>query len=187
MSLEVTPGLSVPVDVDLVGLQRALQQGLRGQHHLHLAGADAEGEGPEGAVRGGVRVTADDGHARLRQPQFRADDVHDALPVRAEGVQRDAELPAVARELGQLEAGLLVEDGQGAVVGRRAVVRGGDGALRVAHGQAAASKTFEGLWAGDLVDELEVDSEDRGSPGLLEDDVVVPDLSGRVCAARLRY
>ena len=188
MSLAVTPGAERAVDADLVGLERTLQQRLRGQHHLHLAGADAEGQRAEGAVGGGVGVAADDGHARLGQAQLRADDVDDALPVRAERVERHAELVAVGLQLGQLEAGLLVEDGQRAVVGRRGVIRGGDGALGMAHAQAAASKTLEGLRAGDLVHEVEVDAEDRGSPGLLVDDMVVPDLldecARRACGAR---
>ena len=171
------------LDADLVGLEWTLQQRLRGEHHLDLAGADAEGQRAERAVRGRVRVAADDGHARLGQAQLRADDVDDALPVGAERVERHPELLAVGSQLGQLEGGLLVEDGQRAVVRRRGVIRRGDGPLWVAHGQAATSKTFEGLRAGDLVDEVEVDAKDRGSPGLLVDDMVVPDLLDE-CARR---
>ena len=44
----------------------------------------------------GVRVAADDRHARLGQPELRADDVHDALLDVAERVQADAELLGVA-------------------------------------------------------------------------------------------
>ncbi len=176
MSLEVTPGGQPAVHADLVGAQLTLQQGLGGQHHLHLAGADAEGQRAEGAVGGGVGVAADDGHAGLRQAQLRADDVDDALAVRPERVERDAELLAVGLQLGQLEAGLLIEDGQRAVVRGRGVVRGGDGALGVADGEATAAQSLERLWAGDLVDEVEVDAEHGRRAGLLQDDVVVPDL-----------
>ena len=42
------------------------------------------------------RVAADDGHARLGEPELRADDVHDALLGVAQRVQPDAELRAVA-------------------------------------------------------------------------------------------
>jgi hypothetical protein len=42
--------------------------------------------------------------------------------------------------------------------------------------EAAPTKALEGLRAGDLVDEVEVDADDSGSAGLGEDDVVVPDL-----------
>ena len=40
---------------------RVGQQALRGQHVPDLAGADAEGQGAEGAVGAGVAVAADDG------------------------------------------------------------------------------------------------------------------------------
>ena len=86
-------------DAHLARLGLALQQALRGQHVLDLARADAEGERAERAVRGGVAVAADDGHARLGEPEFRADDVDDALVRAVQAVQRDAELAAVVFEL----------------------------------------------------------------------------------------
>ena len=51
---------STLISIDLGTL---LLQGLRGQHVLDFAGADAEGEGSKGAVRAGVAVAADDGLA----------------------------------------------------------------------------------------------------------------------------
>jgi hypothetical protein len=45
-----------------------------------------------------VAVAARDRHARLREAQLRADDVHDALLRRAEVVTADAEVAAVALE-----------------------------------------------------------------------------------------
>ena len=56
-----------------------LRQRLRGQHVLDLGGADAEGQRAERAMRGGVRVAADDGHAGLGDAELRADHVHDPL------------------------------------------------------------------------------------------------------------
>ena len=67
------------VDAQLQRLGLRLQQRLRGQHVLDFAGADAEGQRAERAVRGGVAVAADDRHARLRVAQLGADDVDDAL------------------------------------------------------------------------------------------------------------
>jgi hypothetical protein len=52
----------------------------------------------------------------------------------------------------------------------------GDRPLGVAHGQAATAKTREGLRAGDLVDEVEVDTQHGRGARLVEDDVLVPDL-----------
>ena len=42
--------------------------------------------------------------------------------------------------------------------------------------EAALAEALERLRAGDLVDEVEVDAEDGRGAGLVEDDVVVPDL-----------
>jgi serine/threonine protein kinase len=64
-------------------------------HVLHLAGADAESQGPEGAVRRGVAVAADHGHARLRGPQLRPDHMHDALMRALQPVQLDAVRAAI--------------------------------------------------------------------------------------------
>ena len=85
------------VDADLHRLGPGLRQRLGRQDVLDLAGADAEGQRAERAVGAGVAVAADDGHARLGQAQFRADDVDDALPPGVEVVERDAELLAVLR------------------------------------------------------------------------------------------
>jgi hypothetical protein len=73
------PGGSVAVDPDQHVLGLLGQQGLRGQHVLDLAGADAVGQRAEGAVRAGVAVAADHRHAGQRGALLRADDVHDAL------------------------------------------------------------------------------------------------------------
>ena len=50
----------------------------------------------ERPVGGGVRVTADHGHARLGQSELRADDVHDALVEITQAVDPDTELRRVA-------------------------------------------------------------------------------------------
>ena len=69
--------LAVDAHQHVLGL--ALDQRLRGQHMLDLGGADAVRQRAEGAVRRGVAVAADDGHARQREALLRADDVDDAL------------------------------------------------------------------------------------------------------------
>ena len=169
-------GREPAVDPDLVGLRSALEQRLGREDHLDLARPDPERERPERAVGRGVRVAADDRHPGLGQAQLGADDVDDALARRAEAVERDAELRAVARQLVDLGRGHRVGDRQGARVGRRRVVGGRDGPLRVADRQAAGAEARERLRRGDLVDEMEVDREDGRRARLLDDDVVVPDL-----------
>src|SRR5204863_9468280 len=108
---------------------------LRRQAMLDLAGADAEGEGAEGSVGGGVRVATDNRHAGLRDAELGADDVHDALAIGPQRVDRDAELLAVALKRLDLQARQLVADVDrgGGAVGGDVVVGGGQRAVRPPH------------------------------------------------------
>ena len=129
---------------------------------LDLAGADAVRQRPEGAVGRGVAVAADDGHARLGQTKLRPDHVDDPLRVRAQGVERDAELAAVVGELRDLGGRHRVDDREAARRGGRGMVRGRHRPVRAPHGQTALAQAGERLGAGDLVDEVQVDREDGG-------------------------
>ena len=64
MSLAETPGQSCPSTRTSQVLGLRCKQALRGQDVLDFAGADAKGQRAKRAVRGGVAVAADDGHAR---------------------------------------------------------------------------------------------------------------------------
>ena len=170
------PGVQRPLDPQFERLRLGLPQRLRGEHVLHLARADAEGERPQGAVRGGVAVAADDRHARLGDSQFRADHVHDALIGITQIEQAHAELEAVVAE----RVDLLLRDRIGdrkPPVGRGDVVVGcGEGGIRPPHAAAGQSQPLEGLRAGHFVDEVPVDVEQRQFAGRGADDVGVPDL-----------
>ena len=87
-SFAVTPKPSSPVVADPHRARPVLDHALRRQHVLDLARADPERERPERAVRRGVRVAADDRHARLGHAQLGADHVHDPLPLGAQRVER---------------------------------------------------------------------------------------------------
>ena len=52
------------VHLDAADLELVHREALRGEDVAHLRRADAEGDGAERAVRGGVRVAAADRHAR---------------------------------------------------------------------------------------------------------------------------
>jgi len=149
---------------------------LRGENVLDFAGADAEGERAERAVRGGVAVSADNGLARLCDAEFRADDVHDALIFAVHVEQADASFAAILFEGFKLQLGVLVEDGEGAVGGGDRVVHDGEGEIRAADFAAFGAETSEGLRGGAFVDEVAVNVDNRGFAGLLADEVSVPDL-----------
>ena len=56
-----------------------LRQALRRQHLLNLAGANAKRQRAECSMSTRVAIAANNSHPRLRQPEFRANDVHDSL------------------------------------------------------------------------------------------------------------
>src|SRR5207249_10768224 len=67
------------VDAKLHVARLALEQCLGSENVTHLRRADSERQRAERAVRAGVAVTADDGHAGLSEALLRPDDVHDSL------------------------------------------------------------------------------------------------------------
>ena len=112
MSFAVTPVFSEPLTLHAERFRGRCSRHCDGEHVFHFAGADAEGQRADRAVRGRVAVAADHGHAGLRQAQLRPDDVHDALMARMHAVVRDAELLAVLFQLRDLIGGDRIEDGQ---------------------------------------------------------------------------
>ena len=155
-------GGQAAVDGDRHRLRLRLHQGLGGEHVLDLGGADAERDRAERAVGAGVGVAADDRHAGLGEAELRADHVHDALLDVAERVQADAELLGVAAQRLDLGPGDRVGDRLVPVEGRDVVVLGGEGEVGTAYGPAGEAQAVEGLGAGHLVDEVEVDVEQVG-------------------------
>src|SRR3954451_2675628 len=161
-------------DLDRHRLGSLQRQGLRGEHMLDLAGADAERERAERAVRARVAVSADDGHAGLGQTELRADDVDDALVGVAHRMQPDAELRAVlSQRLDLLAADRILDR---TVSGGDVVVLSGDGEVRTSYDAVGRSQAVEGLWAGDLVDQVQVDVEQVGLVVGGAYGVCVPDL-----------
>ena len=155
------------VDGDRHRLRPVHGQRLGGEHVLDLAGADAERERAERAVRGGVRVAADDRHARLGDPELRADDVDDALLGVAHRVDAHAELGAVLAQRLDLGAADLVLDRTRSeqrqrVVGRGVVVLGGQREIGTVHRAAGQPKAVERLRARHLVHEVHVDVQQVG-------------------------
>ena len=159
------------------GLEGSHRQGLSGEHVLNLAGADAEGQRAERAVRGGVGVAAHDRHAGLGQAQLRANDVDDSLVGVAQGVQADAELLGVLTQGVDLGAARNVRDGQVDVDRGRVVILGRDRQIGAANLSSREAQALERLGARHFVHEVEVDVEQVGGAVLpLGHDVVSPHL-----------
>src|SRR6185369_1120725 len=94
-----------PTDVNQHSFRLALGQALRGQNMLDLGSAHAESQCSKSAMGAGVAVAADDCHARLSEPEFRTDDVHDALVRRVHIKQWNPELPAILLQSLNLKRG----------------------------------------------------------------------------------
>ena len=144
-------GLEGALNVDGHGLEACQGQGLGGHDVLHLGGADTEGQRTERTVSGGVGVTADDGHAGHGQAELRADHVHNALFLVAQGVDAHAEFLGVAAQGLNLGAAGQVGDGAEDVVGGGVVILGGDGQVETAQGAVLDAQALEGLGRGHFV------------------------------------
>src|SRR5579872_2444954 len=166
----------IAVDLDQHVLRAALDQRLRRQHVLDFGGADAKGQRAERAVRRGVAVAANDGHARLGHALFGADDVDDALADVVDAVILDAEFLDVAFERFDLLARFRFLDAARTVGRRHVVVGDRDRRVGTAHAAARGAQAFEGLRAGDLVDEVAVDIKEARPVGLGVDEMAFPDL-----------
>ena len=180
MSLALQPARQRAVDLHEQVLRLPGEQRLRGQHVLDLARADAVRERAEGAVRRGVRVAADDRHARQRRALLGPDHVHDALaPVEEGEVRRRADGADVRVQCRHLLARDRVDDAVVAPLparGRRVVVGRGDDRTHPPRLAPCQPQPFEGLRARHLVHQVAVDVEHRRAIGLGVDDVVVPQL-----------
>src|ERR1700730_2052467 len=107
--------------------------------------SDAEGERAKRAMGAGVTVAADDGHARLREPQFGADHVHDSLVGRVHVEQRYCKLSTVVLQGLDLTRGNRVPNRSTARLGRNIVVYGRDRSLRLPYPASRRAKAIECL------------------------------------------
>jgi hypothetical protein len=149
-----------------------LPDGLGRQHMRHLRRADPEGQRAEGAVGGGVAVAAIDQKPGQRQPLFRPDHVHDALPWVVEAETGDAMGPGVllqrvdhARDRGRARAAPR----------RRVVVHHAVGQARFGHAQPALRDLGEGV-VRPLVDKMPVHPQKRRAIVPAQDLAAVPEL-----------
>ena len=149
------------------------RKALRREHVLDLGRPDAEGERAEGAVRRRVAVAAHDRQSRLREAELRPDDVDDAFAPAARRVQGNAELLAVRAQ--RLELSARERIGDRTRERRDVVVHRRDREVGAAHGAAGETQPVERLRRRDLVDQVEVDVEERRLARRLVDHVALPD------------
>src|SRR6266478_1668042 len=164
--------LAVNENVQRLGAR--LNEALRCKDVLDFAGADAERQRAERSVSGRVAVTANNRLPGLRDAEFRADDVYDALILAVHVEEANAGFAAVFFEGVELELGVVIEDGQSAVGGGDGMVHHGEGEIGAADLAAFGAKPGEGLRRGAFVNEVAVDVDDCRLAGLLVNNVGVP-------------
>ncbi len=166
----------LPVHPNQHGFGFFLDQALGRHHMLDLGSADAEGQRGQGAVGGGVRIAAHDGHAGQRRALLRADHMHDAAPTVADGKIPQIQRAGVGVQRLDLEAGDGIGDGGESGIGRGVVIGHRHHRIpppRLAPGQL---QPLERLRRGDFVDQMTVDVKQRGAVGIGPHQMAVPKL-----------
>ena len=79
ISLAVMPSAASPLTSIFMAFSTRLFQRLGGQYVFNLRGADTKGQRTECTVSSGMRVTANDSHARQGHALFWPDNVHNSL------------------------------------------------------------------------------------------------------------
>ena len=116
------------------------------------------------------------GHARLREPQLRPDDVHDPLPVAVEPGERNPELAAIALERGHHLLREVVRERPALVQRRHDVVDRPVGPFRKSHSDSPLAQHVERLRRGHLMDQVQTDEELGPSGRQPPNGVKIPDL-----------
>ena len=134
----------------------------------------------QGAVRGGVGVATDNGHARQRCPLLRPDHVHNALTLVVHVQFENTEIVAVLVQGLHLNTGNGIADAfqpLGTLITRcrDIVVGGGKVGIGTPGATARHAQALEGLRRGDFVNQLPVDINQCRAIITLSDQMGVPE------------
>ena len=177
MSLTDTPAPNAPFKHHAHAFLLALPQRLRREDAFAFTCADAEGDGAKGAVGTGVAVAADQSGARQRKAEFRPDDMDDAVPTVVHGDVRDrrtaGRYPSDARLAERQDHPLaaLLRNRVGTAWSATAICASGRRTGAVLCNQAGKS-----LRAGDLLDQMPIDVDQRVTVIVGFDNVLSPNL-----------
>ena len=161
---------------DLHRPRLVLRQALRGQHVLDFTRPDAKCERAESTVSARVTITANDRHAWLRQAKLWSNDVNDALFGRVDVEELNSKLFAVSTECLDLIRGNRIGDRQAAIRSWNVVIDGAESEIRASHFAARLTQSVKRLRRRHLVNEMEIDVEERGLTTGFTNDVSLPEL-----------
>ena len=151
-------------------------EALRCQRQFDLGRADAPGQTRERTMGGGMRIAADDGHARQRGTLLGPDDMHDALALVGNIKVRDALLARIRIQGFHLQTGNRVGDAGAAIGGGHVVIDHGQISRNPPGLASGELEPVEGLRAGHFMEQVAVDVDETGAVFFLMDDVGVPEL-----------
>src|SRR5438876_2356251 len=157
-------------------LRRALRQRLRCQNMLDLRSANTEGQRAERAVSTSVAIAADDSHARLREPQLRANHMHNALLGRVHVEEANLEFAAIFLQRFDLFFCDRIKNWGAPWFGRDIVVNCGDRPKWFADLATSDAQPIKCLWGSNLVDEVQIHVKQCGLAWRRRDDMLVPNL-----------
>jgi hypothetical protein len=124
----------------------------------------------------GVAITANNRHARLRQAEFRANNVNNTLSPVSNIVERNPRVLAVlAESLYLLRCDLVLDNEAVFRRGWHVVVDSRERQVGPAHLPACKTESLERLWRRDFVHEMKVDVNEGRFAGSLSHEVRRPD------------
>ena len=177
MSFADTPVGKVPFNSHFIGLWFLLKETLRGKDMFDFGCADAERQRAEGSMRGGVTITTDNGHARLRSSKFRTNDMNDAAVWTIHAVERDPEFGGIGFHLPDLRRSHCIRDGDIKGSRRNRMIHRRERLIGAADFESTLTKTCECLRRSHFMDEMQINIKNGGTFGrLFGDNVQVPDL-----------
>lgn len=131
----------------------------------------------ESAMRRGMAVATNDGHARQGETLLWSDDVHNTLTAITFGIIFDVEIRGILGQSLNLNAAFLVLDAVDAIFrGRHVVIDHGQRLFRMAHLAARHAQAFESLRARHFVHKMAINIKEAGTIVLLIHYMVVPNL-----------
>ena len=170
------PGNQCAINGDPHVFRWLLNQGLRGQHMFNLGCTNAKGQCAECTMCCGMRVTTHNRHPRQGKPLFRANHMHNTLPLVIHGKIRHAKFSGIFFQRFDLNAAFFIGDTSRAICCRDIMVSHRQRAVRCAHRAGGVAQTLKCLRAGNLMHQMAVDINQAGAIILAMHNMRIPNL-----------
>ena len=143
---------------------------------FNLGCANAKGQCAECTMCCGVRVTTHNRHPRQGKALFRANHMHNTLPLVIHGKIRHAKFSSIFFQRFDLNAAFFIGDASRPVCCRNIMVSHRQCAVWCAYRAGGVAQTFERLWAGNFMHQMAVDIDQTGAIILAMHNMRIPNL-----------